>query len=417
MALTPVDVALATIQSVAAIPQLPTEIVALEAAAGRVLATPIQSPMNLPPFDNSAMDGYALPESIGLPAPGSSLMVGGELAAGADPGAMARQSALAIMTGAALPPGYGSVVPVEDVEVEARDSTGRVTQIRLLKPVRAGQHCRRAGEDIARGQRVLAEGHRLRTSDLPILRGIGVEQLTVRARPRVALLCTGGELVAPGAELGPGQIHDTNSLSLSLTLRAAGAEIVLVRRFGDDPDVFRMALQAAREAGADLVVSTGAVSMGRYDFIPEALRQLGAQQHFHKLAMRPGKPLLFATLPDGSLYFGLPGNPVSSLVGARFFVNAAVRTLLGLPAETPRFLPLSAAVAQKPPLTMFQKARLLHDVGEPLRVERLAGQESFRMAPLLEADAWAVLPADAEQLPIGALVPVYPLEPGSALFP
>jgi molybdopterin molybdotransferase len=161
-----------------------------------------------------------------------------------------------------------------------------------------------------------------------------------------------------------------------------------------------MALKDARAAGADLVVSTGAVSMGRYDFIPEALRQLGAEQHFHKLAMRPGKPLLFASLPDGTLYFGLPGNPVSSLV-----------------AERPRLLPLSAAVAQKPPLTMFQKARVLHEAGEPLRVERLAGQESFRIAPLLEADAWAVLPADAEPLPAGTPVPVYPLEPGGSLFP
>lgn len=416
MALTPVDLALATIKRVAALLRVPTDTVALEDASGRVLATSIHSPMNLPPFDNSAMDGYALPESLGLPVPGSVLTVDGELAAGADPAAAAA-GALAIMTGAALPPGYASVVPVEDVEVEARDASGRVTQIRLLKPVRTGQHCRRAGEDIAQGQCVLAEGHRLRASDLPILRGIGVEQLPVRARPRVALLCTGAELVAPGGTLGPGQIHDTNSLSLTLALRAAGAEIVLVRRFGDDPDLFRMALKDARAAGADLVVSTGAVSMGRYDFIPEALRQLGAEQHFHKLAMRPGKPLLFASLPDGTLYFGLPGNPVSSLVGARFFVNAAIRTLLGLPAETPRLLPLSAAVAQKPPLTMFQKARVLHEAGEPLRVERLAGQESFRIAPLLEADAWAVLPADAELLPAGTPVPVYPLEPGGSLFP
>jgi molybdopterin molybdotransferase len=417
MALTSVETALATIRSVASLCRLPDETVALEAATARVLATPILSPMHLPPFDNSAMDGYVLPAAIGLLDPGSVLDVAGELAAGADPAALPADAALAVMTGAALPSGHGCVVPVEDVEIQARDPTGRVTRIRLLKPVRAGQHCRRAGEDIAQGQQVLPEGHRLRASDLPILRGIGVEQLAVRARPRVALLCTGGELVAPGGALGPGQIHDTNSLSLSLTLAAAGAEIVLIRRFGDDPDAFRMALQAAREVDADVVVSTGAVSMGRYDFIPEALRQLGAEQHFHKLAMRPGKPLLFATLRDGTLYFGLPGNPVSSLVGARFFVNAAIRTLLGLPIEMPRLLPLTAAVAQKPPLTMFQKARLAHQPGEPLRVERLAGQESFRIAPLLDADAWAVLPAEAEALSAGTLVPVYPLEPGGCGWP
>lgn len=411
MELTPVATALSTIQSVAAKHNLAAERVPLTRAFGRVSASAIFSPINLPPFDNSAMDGFALPAAMGLPEPGSVLELAAELAAGVDPALVPADAALAVMTGAALPAGIGCVVPIEDVEVLARNARGGATRIRLLKPLCHGQYCRRAGQDIALGEQVFGAGHRLRNSDLPILRGLGIEQLAVRMRPRVAVFCTGAELVAPGQQLGPGQIHDSSGLALALTLESAGAEVVLQDRLPDDPRALRAALEAAHAANADIVVSTGAVSMGRFDFIPSALKEFGAIQHFHKLAIRPGKPLLFATLPDGALYFGLPGNPVSSLVGARFFVNMAIRTLLGLAPELPKLLPLSAAVLAKPALTMIQKARIRHQAGEPLSVERLDGQESFRLAPLLNADAWAVLPAEPEQLPAGTLVPVYPLEP------
>ncbi len=415
MSLMSVDTALSLIRRQGLMRPMPTEMLPLEDALGRVLANDVHSRMNLPAFDNSAMDGYALPPDISDPPAGTELPVAAEIAAGASPIAGAADAALAIMTGAALPPGYHSVVPVEDVEVLAKAADGRVSRIRLLKPTCSGQNRRCAGEDIAIGKTVLSAGRLLRATDLPVLRGIGIESLPLRRRPRVAILCTGRELCAPGAALAEGQIYDTNGLSLSLLMTAAGAEVVAVTRVADDPQAFVRALDAVRALGVDAVLSSGAVSMGRYDFIPESLSQLGATTHFHKLAMRPGKPLLFATLATGEMYFGLPGNPVSSLVGARFFVAAALRAMLGLPVELPWQLPLLDALARKPALTFFQKARVLLADGGQLRVQRLEGQESFRIAPLLQANAWAVFPAEAQSLAAGALVPVFPMEPGSTI--
>ena len=163
-------------------------------------------------------------------------------------------------------------------------------------------------------------------------------------------------------------------------------------------------------------MTTGAVSMGRYDFVPDVLREAGADLRFHKLKMRPGKPLLFATAGRGTLVFGLPGNPVSSTVGARFFVDAALRALAGRAAEPALLLPLAGAACKKPGFSMLQKAALALDTDGRLQVRLLKGQESFKTAPLLAARAWAVLPEEAAELPVGTLVPVYPLRPGGAPF-
>ena len=192
-------------------------------------------------------------------------------------------------------------------------------------------------------------------------------------------------------------------------MRLAGAEIIISRTIADDPAVFRDAVSAAEAAGADIIVSTGAVSMGRYDFVPEVLGELGAETLFHKVRMRPGKPLLAAKLPSGALCVGLPGNPISSAVGARFFIEAMLRRMLGMPDEQPWRLPLAAQVSKKPGFSMLQKAALELDASGQLRVRLLAGQESFRTRPLLDARVWAVLPEDAEVLAESCLIDVFPL--------
>ncbi len=381
--------------------------------AGQVLAEDMRSGEHLPPFDNSAMDGFALRVGDAGVAAGAEFDVLGAQAAG-DAQAAANDGAWEIMTGARLPDGLDAVVPVEQVEVLASDPDGKPQSIRLLTAVPPGQHVRRAGEDVRQGDVFLSAGSRLDAPQLMLLAALGVPLVPVRARPRVALLNTGRELVDdPAQPLASGEIRNSNGPYLAQRIAQAGAELVLRQTVSDDPEAFFIAMEQARSAGADVVLSTGAVSMGRYDFVPDALRKLGATIHFHKVAIRPGKPLLFATLPNGALFFGLPGNPVSSAVGLRFFVEPALRAMLGLAPERPLRLPLLGDFRKKPPLRFHLKGHAALDAAGRLQARVLPGQESFKVAPLLHSNCWVVVDEDANALEEGAAVSVYP--PGHLL--
>ncbi len=388
---------------------LPSERVAAADALGRVLASPIASPEDLPPFANSAMDGFALRVGATPFAAGSEFEVGGGSAAGDAPPA-ADGPAWEIMTGAVVPPGFGAVVPIERVEVLARDGAERPRRIRLLAEVAPGQHLRRQGEDVARGAALVGAGAFLRAEHLALFAAVGVAELEVVRRPRVAIINTGRELVDdPRRALAPGQIRNSNGQMLADRLRLAGARVLRRVTVGDEEDAFAAALESALEAGADLVLSTGAVSMGRHDFIPAALRSAGAEILFHRLRVRPGKPQLFARLAGGQAFFGLPGNPVSGLVGLRFVVEPALRLLFGLPPERPLRVALGNAPGRPVAMRRFLKAQLRCDAAGRLRAFVLDGQESFRMQPLLRTGAWVVLGEDAAELEPGALVDVYGL--------
>jgi len=390
---------------------LGAELVALADANGRILAEPVVSTVDLPPFDNTAMDGFALRcDGEGL-FRGSEYPVTGLTAAG-DGVARAGEGAWRIMTGAPMPDGCNTVVPVEQITVLAEDADGAPLRIRLDAEVPRGQHIRRAGEDVARGARVLDAGSRLNPEALALLAALGIGDLAVQRRPRVAVLCTGRELVDDFATpLADGQIRNSNGPFLAAALPAHGADCVLRETVPDTVEAFLAALRRAVVTGSDIVLSTGAVSMGEFDFVPEALARIGARTIFHKVRMRPGKPLLFARLPSGALFFGLPGNPVSAAVGLRFFVSAALRALQGLPAELPLHVPLRNAWIKKPGLRLFAKARVAMDAAGQASIEVLEGQESFRMTPLLTANAWAVLPEGSAVLDAGHVVEVYSLGP------
>jgi molybdopterin molybdotransferase len=391
------------------------ERVPLMQAGGRVLAEAIDAPRALPSFDNSAMDGFALRWRDDL-AVGVVLPVRAEQAAG-DGIAQQSADACSIMTGARIPDGLDTVVPVEACTVLERDADGRALRIALGNAPMRGQHVRRRGEDVALGERVLDAGARVSEEALMVLRGIGIGEIAVCRRPRLALACTGRELVdTDGAELLPGQIANTNGPYLERLLADAGADVVERLTLPDDPDVLTAHLRRWFANGIDLIVTTGAVSMGRYDFVPDALAAVGATIRFHKLRMRPGKPLLFATAPGGSLIFGLPGNPISSTVGARFFVDAALRAMTGAAPETPLTLPLAADVRKKPGFAMLQKAACVLLPDGRLAVRPLKGQESFKTAPLLAADAWIVLPEEADALATGDSVRVFALRAGGAVL-
>lgn len=387
---------------------LPAQELPLREAEGRVLAADVCAAADLPPFDNAAMDGYALRAGEDF-AVGRVLAIHSERAAGDAPGE-ATGSACAIMTGAPLPPGFDRVIPVEDVDVLEREADGRPRQIRIEFAPRPGQHVRRAGQDIALGSTILRAGSRLGATELMVLRGSGVGKVQVRRRPRLALACTGRELVdADGAALAAGQIHNTNGPYLAAQLRDAGADVAAVATLPDQPEALAEAISRWTAQGVEAIVSTGAVSMGRYDFVPELLRSLGARILVHKLHMRPGKPLLFARLPNGALYFGLPGNPVSSALGARLFISAAIRRWLGMDDERSWRIPLQQDVDKKPGPRLFQKAELCLHADGRLRVRLLQGQESFRIRPLLAMRLWAALPEGRDRLQAGESIDTYPL--------
>lgn len=373
-------------------------------ALGRVLRRPVVSAVDLPPFDNSAMDGYALRgESRNVDA-GSEWLIEGTLAAG-DVVHGSAHGAWEIMTGACMPDGLDRVIPLEQTE-----RIGDLLRVRLLADVSSGQNVRAVGSDVARGACVLDAGTVLEPQHLMLLAALGVARVNVAARPRVAVLCTGRELVDdPFVPLMPGQIRSSNGPFLAARLPLAGADLVHGETVGDNEDEFVAAVERAQATGIRAIISTGAVSMGRYDFVPAALARLGAEVLFHKIAIRPGKPLLFARLPDGTLFFGLPGNPMAVAVGLRFFVEPALRAVLGMPQERPFHVPISAAYVKKPRLHFYLKSRLALTSQGKLSVEALPGQESYRIRPLVEANAWIRIPMDTAEVSAGSLVEVYGL--------
>lgn len=380
-------------------------------AVGRVVAGDIHSGCPLPPFDNSAMDGFALycPEGglrAGLEFRVSAWQAAGDNAADGQAGTCCE-----IMTGACLPQGFNAVVPIEQVDILDADAGSMPLKIRLNASVVMNQHVRMAGEDVADGEKVIASGTCLDSRHLMVLAALGIAGIPVRQRVKAAVICTGRELVDdPTQELLSGQIRNSNGPFLALRLQQGGADVVYQATIADEASHFMTALQSALKAGADIIVSTGAVSMGRYDFVPAALASLGAEILFHKVAMRPGKPLLFARMPAGQRVFGLPGNPVSSAVGLRFFIEPALREAYGQPQQRPWKLPLRHPVRKKPGFRLHQKAIVSLNGSGQLAVALMAGQESFKIKPLLSANAWAILPEPGFDLPEGAMIDVVPLD-------
>ncbi len=292
-------------------------------ALGLVVAEDLVAPHALPRFANSAMDGYAL---IGAEGEGASddtpleLRIAGEVRAG-DPGEAQVEpgSAVRIMTGAPLPPGADAVVQVE--QTEERDGTVIVTA-----PAPPGQHVRPSGDDVDAGAMVVQAGTELGPGELAMVASLGLSPLRVRRGPRVVLLVTGDELVAPEEEPRPGQIRDSNSLALTALITQAGGEVVRLGRVPDDIDATRELF--ARAAGlGDLVVSSGGVAVGRYDFVKDVVEELGAIELW-RVAMQPGRPVVLGRL-EQTPFLGLPGNPVSIHIGFEQFVRPAIRKMRG----------------------------------------------------------------------------------------
>lgn len=304
------------------------ERVALPQALHRVLAEEVESPLDMPPWPASSMDGYALRSEdthAAVAAAPVRLAVAGRVpAGGVAERALRAGEAFRIFTGAPLPEGADSVVPQEDVTAE-----GGV--LLVPRPVREGDFVRPRGEDMKRGDRVLDRGRVLSAADVGLLATVGHARVSVIRRPRVGILSTGDELVDLGGTIGPGQIPNSNSYSLIAQVIEAGAVPVSLGIAGDRRDEIEARLQWG--LGCDLVMSSAGVSVGEHDFVKDALARLGAEQHLWLVDMRPGKPIAFSTIPQegkGALaLFALPGNPVSAMVTFELFVRPAILRMAG----------------------------------------------------------------------------------------
>jgi molybdopterin molybdotransferase len=371
---------------------LPAEAVELEQAAGRVLAEDAVAALDLPRFPSSAMDGFAL-RSGDTP---STLPVGDRIAAGRPvERPLAAGEAMAISTGGVVPDGADAVVPIELVRDEGET-------VVVPEPVPAGANVRPRGGDIHAGDLVLRAGVLLTPPRLAALASAGVVRPVCARRPCAAIVATGTELRRPGEPLGDGEIYESNGLMLAALLSDAGAVVETPEHVADDTGAHEEVL--ARGLTADVLVTSGGVSVGPHDLVRGTLARLGAEEDFWGVAMRPGKPLSFATRGD-TLVFGLPGNPVSSLVGAVLFLLPAVRALQGLTRPEPPFRTgvLAAPAVRRSSRDDFQRALLERD-GDRVALRPLAGQESHMIARAAAADALVHIPRGTGELPTGAAV-------------
>jgi len=376
-------------------------------AHGWVSAADLHSTSAVPPFDNSAMDGFALRSenttSATSATPARLTVTGTVLAGQAIDASASPGSAHEIMTGAPVPDGYDAVIPVERVAIE-RDADGKPVAIELSERVESGCNLRKAGEDFTAGSLLLKAGQRIGPNQIMGLAATGVDRLSARRKPVAVAITTGNELSDDG-KLQRGMIHDSNGPYLGAAIPEAGADCIGVYRTGDAAQELIGRIESLMHK-VDLVITTGGVSAGRMDFVPCALELMGADILFHRVAIRPGKPVLFARLPNGTWFFGLPGNPIAAAVGLRFFVVPAIRILQGFKPEVYPTARLKADVHKKQGLTFFAKARTAVSADGQLAAEILPGQESFKIRPLMDANCWVVLPAGLDDVPGGSPVQV-----------
>ncbi|MEU9283169.1 gephyrin-like molybdotransferase Glp [Streptomyces sp. NPDC048275] len=407
-------------------PLEPIELQLLD-AQGCVLVEDVTVPVSLPPFDNSSMDGYAVRvadvagASEEYPAV---LTVVGDVAAGqAEQPSVGPGQAARIMTGAPLPPGAEAVVPVEwtdgglgegpvsGMRAHSAAPEGAAGQVHVHRPAEARAHVRAKGSDVKAGDRALEAGTILGPPQIGLLAAIGRGTVRVRPRPRVVVMSTGSELVQPDEPLGSGQIYDSNSFALCAAARDAGAIAYRVGAVSDDAETLRSTIED-QLIRADLLVTTGGVSVGAYDVVKEALSSVGDEDEpgsgieFRKLAMQPGKPQGFGSIgPEHTPLLALPGNPVSSYVSFELFVRPAIRTLMGLDdvhrPTTRAILETGKALTSPAGRRQFLRGRYADG-----KVTPVGGAGSHLVAALAQADALIVVPEDTTSVEPGTEVEV-----------
>jgi molybdopterin molybdotransferase len=399
MSLLPVDEALSRI--LAQVPQPRSETVALAEANGRVLSAPLIAGHSQPPFDASAMDGYAVRAADIVE--GQALEVIGVSQAGAGfDGVVGHGQCVRIFTGAPVPAGADAVIMQEEAQVEGR-------RVRFTNPPKPGRSIRPLGNDFAAGQMLLPAGTLLTPFALAMAAAANSAELEVAERPRIAVLATGDELVTPGSPLAPGQIVASNSYGLVPLLSPYAREVLDYGIVGDDRTALAGRLETIFRSEADILVTTGGASVGDRDLVQEVLTSLGVAVDFWRINMRPGKPLMFGTR-GRTLVFGLPGNPVSAMVTASVFIKPALRRWLGLdnPGGMVLRLPLAGPTPPNGGRRHFMRARVVLSEGQS-SVMPISETDSGHTSSLARADALIIQGEDDPGRPAGTIVDVVPL--------
>ena len=383
-----------------------TEILSLQDCGGRVLAADILS-SDLPLFDNSSVDGFAvLARDLARASAASprTLRVVADIPAGSTsdvtltPGQAAR-----IMTGAPLPAGADAVIMVEDTDFNHRQAGLPAPEnVKVYKVLKPGENVRRRGMDVKGGHKVMFTGHRLRAQDLGMLAMLGVANVTVFRMPRVALLSSGDELVAVDKSLKPGQIRDSNSYTLAALITETGCEVLPLGIAPDRREAIQFLLDQAVGMNADLILSSAGVSVGAFDFIKEIIESSG-ELDFWRVNMRPGKPLAFGDYRR-TPFIGLPGNPVSAFVGFEVFVRPALGWLSGLKADTRRKVQVRLAEAVESDGRESYLRAVIEEKDGVLSAKLTGHQGSGNLLSLVQADALLIVPAGVKSLAIGAQV-------------
>lgn len=374
---------------------LPTEIVLLQQAPGRVLAEPVASDIDLPPYTKALMDGYAV-RSADCVSP-TVLTVIEEVAAGRLPTLVVGPGdATRIMTGAPVPDGADAVIPHEETEAAGNS-------VRLRRAVKAGESILPRGREMRTGEVVVPVGTRLTPQAIGLLAAVGRTGVRVHRAPKLAILATGDELVEAAERPGPGQIRNSNGPMLWALAGRAGAAVEYLGIAPDEREGLRRLVARGLDS-ADVLVLAGGVSAGKFDLVPEVLKELGVTAHFHKVRLKPGKPLLFGTR-ESALVFGLPGNPVSSFVGFELFVRPALRKMMGEALPGPVFVPvpLAGPVTAKNDRPTYAPARLETTDGYRVRPSDWFGSADLR--GLLTADALVSVPPGSVQMAAGESLP------------
>lgn len=404
MALLPVPEAKARLLERAR-PPSETETVSLSEANGRVLTAPLAARLTQPPFDASAMDGYALRAADGREI-GSQLTVKGTAAAGHPfPGSVGPSEAVRIFTGAPVPEAADTILIQEDADILEGN------RIRTKFAVSAGQHIRPRGQDFTNGDIVLAENTLLDFSHLTVAAAMNHPTLAVYRRPKVAILATGDELLPPGSTPSMGQIIASNTFGVSALVRDNGGDVFDLGIVPDRREEIAQAVAAARAAGVDVLVTLGGASVGDHDLVQETLKDAGMALDFWHVAMRPGKPLMVGTIGDMQVV-GLPGNPVASLVCSLLFVEPLVRKLAHLPEKRRDAQAFTARdLAANDQRQDFLRATLSRDRDGNMVAESYTRQDSSMMKVFVHSDALIVRPPHAPYLPAGAACPIMLLRP------
>ena len=400
MGLLSVDDALARILAKAHV--LEAEHVALTALPGRVLAANIAARLTQPPFDASAMDGYAARTADVAALPATLTLIGEAAAGHAFPGTVGAGETVRIFTGAPVPQGADAIVIQENTQADGKN-------VRVVDGTPDHAHIRPRGGDFRQGQTVLTRGHRLTARDILLVAATGHAGADCTRRPKVAILATGDELVQPGEMPRPDQIVSSNPYGLAAMLSAFGAESVLLGIARDTLDSLGEKLAAA--ADADIVITIGGASVGDHDLVVPALEAAGMTLDFWKIAMRPGKPMIFGHR-DRQIILGVPGNPVSSMICARVFAVPLVMAMLGMPAEAaqPVGATLDAPLEANGPRTHYMRAHHTRQGSGIEGVRPITNQDSSLIAPLAMADCLIIRPPGAPALPAGATVDTLPLD-------